>query len=109
MVRIETGFSDFHRFKLTRKGHVVSIAVLPEHRLKGIGKSLLLTAMEKMVEHYKCQETFLEVRVSNTAAISLYKKLGYKEIRRIPYYYLDGEDAYLMSRKLKDENFVKVA
>ncbi|RLI00410.1 ribosomal-protein-alanine N-acetyltransferase RimI, partial [Candidatus Bathyarchaeota archaeon] len=23
MVRIETGFSDFHRFKLTRKGHVV--------------------------------------------------------------------------------------
>ncbi|RLI31849.1 ribosomal-protein-alanine N-acetyltransferase [Candidatus Bathyarchaeota archaeon] len=109
MVRIETGFSDFHRFKLTRKGHVVSIAVLPEHRLKGVGKSLLLTAMEKMVEHYKCQETFLEVRVSNTAAISLYKKLGYKEIRRIPYYYLDGEDAYLMSRKLKDENFVKVA
>ncbi|MCX8175607.1 MAG: ribosomal protein S18-alanine N-acetyltransferase [Candidatus Bathyarchaeota archaeon] len=105
MVRVETGFSDFHRFKLIRKGHVVSIAVLPEHRLKGVGKSLLLTAMEKMVEHYKCQETFLEVRVSNLPAISLYKKLGYREIRRIPYYYLDGEDAYLMSRELKGKNF----
>ncbi|MGP3667002.1 MAG: ribosomal protein S18-alanine N-acetyltransferase [Candidatus Bathyarchaeota archaeon] len=105
MVRVETGFSDFHKFKLIRKGHVVSIAVLPEHRLKGVGKSLLLTAMEKMVERYKCQETFLEVRVSNFPAISLYKKLGYREIKRIPYYYLDGEDAYLMSRELKDKNF----
>ncbi|RLG92848.1 MAG: ribosomal-protein-alanine N-acetyltransferase [Candidatus Hecatellales archaeon] len=101
MVRVETGFSDFHRFKITRKGHIVSIAVIPEHRLKGVGLTLMLTTLKNMVQYYRCQETYLEVRVSNTSAINLYRKLGYRQIRIIPHYYLDGEDALLMSRELK--------
>lgn len=107
MVRVETGFSDFHRFKITKKGHIVSIAVMPEHRLKGVGFTLMLTTLKNMVQHYKCQETYLEVRVSNLSAISLYRKLGYKEIRVLPHYYLDGEDALLMSKELKPEEIFK--
>ncbi len=107
MGRVEVGFSDFHKFKIARKGHIVSIAVLPEHRMKGIGTALMLQALKNMVLHYNCQETYLEVRVSNEKAINLYKKLGYKEVRRIPLYYLDGEDASVMSQELKLEEIQK--
>ena len=49
---------------------------------------------------YKVESLFLEVRVSNTPAINLYKKFGFKIVRRIPYYYRDGEDAYVMVIRL---------
>ena len=55
-----------------------------------------------MVE-YGAKEAFLEVRVSNTPAIELYKKMGF-EIKRVERrYYVDGEDAYVMARKLPPE------
>lgn len=42
----------------------------------------------------------LEVRVSNTKAISLYQKYGYIEANLRKNYYDDGEDAYLMIKAL---------
>jgi ribosomal-protein-alanine N-acetyltransferase len=42
----------------------------------------------------------LEVRVSNTVAISLYRSLGYREEGVIRGYYRDGEDALRMSVRL---------
>jgi ribosomal-protein-alanine N-acetyltransferase len=97
MGRIETGFSELKRFSLIRKGHVVSIAVVPEHRNKGIGSSLLEKALEGFKE---CQvsETFLEVRESNKVAIDLYQKFGFNTSRRIKGYYRDGETAFVMTR-----------
>ena len=97
MGRIETGFSELKRFSLLRKGHVVSIAVLPEHRSKGMGSSLLEKALEGFKE-YQVSETFLEVRESNKVAIELYKKFGFKITRRIKAYYRDGETASVMTR-----------
>ena len=97
--RVEFGFSELHRFKVARKGHVVSIAVLQEHRLRGLGTALMLAALRGMT-HYDCAETFLEVRAGNTNAINLYNKLGYKVTRTVSSYYFDGEDAAMMSRKL---------
>jgi len=97
--RIEAGFSTVKRFKFTRKGHVVSVAVLPEHRLKGLGIAMMIAVMKGMT-CYDCGETFLEVRTSNTSAISLYNKLGYKSTRKMAGYYIDGEEASIMSRKL---------
>jgi ribosomal-protein-alanine N-acetyltransferase len=38
----------------------------------------------------------LEVRVSNTPAITLYKKLGFEIRDLLRAYYSDGEDGYLM-------------
>ena len=40
------------------------------------------------------------VRVSNTPAISLYEKLGFLKVSVSKRYYLDGEDAYIMARRL---------
>jgi len=37
MCRIETGIPSFKLLGIARKGHVISIAVLPEHQRKGIG------------------------------------------------------------------------
>ncbi|MEM2676261.1 MAG: ribosomal protein S18-alanine N-acetyltransferase [Candidatus Bathyarchaeia archaeon] len=99
MCRIELGLSNFGFSGFIKKGHIVSIAVMPEHRRKGIGYALVSKAMEGM-RFYGAKQAFLEVRVSNMPAINLYKKLGFKVVRTISGYYSDGEDAYVMSREL---------
>ncbi|WP_338604755.1 ribosomal protein S18-alanine N-acetyltransferase [Sulfolobus tengchongensis] len=101
MPRIEWGFSNLKQLPaLVRKGHVVSIAVLEEYRRKGIATSLLEHSMRSMKNDYNAEEVYLEVRVSNYAAISLYEKLGFKKVKVLKNYYADGEDAYLMARSL---------
>ncbi len=81
-------------------GHLVSIAVLREYRGRGIGSALLAETIRVMKEVYRAEAIYLEVRVSNEPAIRLYKKFGFVIRRRIPYYYRDGEDAYVMVKRL---------
>ncbi len=99
MCRIETGIPSFKLLGITRKGHVISIAVLPEHQQKGIAHALMQETMQAMVS-YKAKECYLEVRTSNIPAVRLYKKLGFEIVRTIRDYYADGEDAFLMARQL---------
>jgi ribosomal-protein-alanine N-acetyltransferase len=99
MCRVEVGLSNLGLSGLLKKGHVVSVAVLPEHRRKGVGEALVTKAMEGM-RTYGAKQCYLEVRVSNEEAVSLYKKLGLEVTRTIRGYYADGEDAYVMSKKL---------
>lgn len=99
MTRVEIK-PGFFKHLLVRSGHVVSIAVRREHRRLGLGYALMAHAMRSMHEDYKCGETYLEVRVSNKPAISLYEKLGYRVVKVEKGYYLDGEDAYVMARRL---------
>jgi len=99
MCRIEVGLSNLGLTGIVKKGHVVSIAVMPEHRRKGVGKALVTTAIEGM-RQYNAKQCYLEVRVTNGAAIGLYKKLGFEITRTTHGYYADGEDAHVMSIKL---------
>jgi len=99
MCRVEVGLSSIGLSGLVKKGHVVSVAVLPEHRRKGIGEALVTQAMAGM-RMYNAKQCFLEVRASNQEAISLYKKLGFEVTRTIHGYYADGEDAFVMTIKL---------
>ena len=99
MCRIEVGLSNFGLTGLVRKGHVVSIAVLPQGRRKGIATALIKTAIDGM-RYYKAKQCFLEVRVTNGSGVSLYKKLGFEVSRTVNGYYSDGEDAYVMSKKV---------
>jgi ribosomal-protein-alanine N-acetyltransferase len=99
MCRIETGLPDFGLLGIAKRGHVISIAVLPEHQRQGIGMALMNGAMVSMRVH-RAKECYLEVRVSNTPGVNLYKKLRF-EVSRVGHnYYADGEDAYIMSLKL---------
>jgi ribosomal-protein-alanine N-acetyltransferase len=100
MCRVETGFPNFGLGGIIKKGHVVSVAVVHERRRKGIGEALVIKAMENMQSHYGAKQCFLEVRVTNDSAVELYKKLGFETGKTIHGYYADGENAYMMSKKL---------
>lgn len=99
MCRIEACLSNLGLSGITKKGHVVSVAVLPENRRKGVGEALVAKATEGM-RLYGAKQLYLEVRVTNEEAVRLYKKLGLEVTRTIRSYYADGEDAYVMSRKI---------
>ncbi len=100
MCRVEVGLSNLGFSGIVKKGHVVSVAVMPEHRRKGIGKALIKQAIEGM-KQYGAKQCFLEVRVTNQEGISLYKQLGLAVSRTIHGYYADGEDSYVMTLDLQ--------
>ena len=99
MCRLEYGFSQLKRLGLARKGHVVSVAVLEEHRQKGIATKLMLLAQDEMKKK-SANEAYLEVRVTNQNAVKLYEELGYKVTGKLEAYYRDGEPAYVMAANL---------
>ncbi|NVM55704.1 MAG: GNAT family N-acetyltransferase [Candidatus Helarchaeota archaeon] len=99
MFRIEKGLSNF-ALRWTKKAHLVSIAVLEEYRKQGMGETLLLKGMQSMKEDYGSPEFILEVRVSNTAAITMYEKHSFKKIKTLNSYYRDGEDAFMMALRI---------
>jgi [ribosomal protein S18]-alanine N-acetyltransferase len=99
MCKIEFGFSNFRKLGFVKKGHVVSVAVLEEHRGKSIGKALMIEGINGAM-YRKADEIYLEVRISNTSAIKMYQKLHFEIKSKLRSYYRDGEDAYLMALEL---------
>lgn len=82
-------------WKILDEADINNIAVKKEYRGMGFGKML----MNALIEDAKAQNIkamTLEVRVSNQSAISLYKKLGFKETGIRKNYYSDKEDALIM-------------
>ncbi len=85
-----------------KKGHIVSVAVLRDHRRQGIGTELIERGIAGMVE-YGATEFYLEVRKTNKPAVSVYEELGFEVGRVLRGYYRDGEDAYLMTRQKSND------
>lgn len=80
------------------EGHVTNIAVHPKYRGCGYGKALLEDMM-KCAKESDIKAMTLEVRVSNEAAINLYKQYGFVSVAKRKGYYEDtGEDALIMWR-----------
>lgn len=100
MQRLETAISNFG-FRLTKKGHIISIAVLPEYRRRNIGSNLIKSSIKILAEK-SIKEFYLEVRVSNEPAIKLYDGLGFQKVKVHKRYYQDGESAYRMAVKISD-------
>jgi len=98
MCRLEFGLSNISE-RLVKKGHIISIAVMEEFRRRGIGSKLIEEALKRLKE-CGASEVYLEVRISNYPAITLYRKMGFKAVRIIEGYYRDGEGAYLMVKEL---------
>ena len=101
MCKTEYGFSNFKKLGFVKKGHVVSVAVVDEHRGKGFGSELVNESL-KGVKMRQCGEMYLEVRCSNNGAVRLYENLGFSINQRLKTYYRDGEDAYLMAINFSD-------
>ena len=82
-------------------GHVVSICVDPRYRRRGVGRALMEEVERRLAKLFDVESIRLEVRVSNSPAIKLYRELGYRIAERIPRYYPDGEDAYVMIKPMR--------
>lgn len=86
---------------LFEEAQILNIAVSPGHRGRGVARSLLeqafLTASENGAEIMS-----LEVRASNTAAISLYEHQGFTRVGIRARYYDAIEDAILMEKSIKE-------
>jgi len=75
---------------------VTNVAVSPAFRKKGYGEQLVAVAKEK-AKDAGAESIFLEVRVSNIPAISLYKKMGFEKLGiRKKFYEHPVEDAIIM-------------
>ena len=83
-----------------------SIAVKPSHRRQGLARTLFNAGVSWARESGKSR-CVLEVRVSNTGAIQLYEKLGFRRdgIRKnyYPTQTSQREDALLMSLNLENQ------
>lgn len=77
------------------EGEILDVAVRHDCRGKGVGGALLTRAVLDLKER-GARIVHLEVRVTNLAALTLYRRFGFREsgIRRN--YYENGEDAILM-------------
>jgi ribosomal-protein-alanine N-acetyltransferase len=84
---------------LFEDAELANIAVAPTHRGQGVGKRIL-EEMHAYAKARGAERMLLEVRVSNRNAIGLYEKYGYERYGLREHYYADGEDAYLMQKKL---------
>ncbi|WP_372999703.1 ribosomal protein S18-alanine N-acetyltransferase [Sulfurimonas sp.] len=88
-----------------RNAKLYSIGVAQEHRGKKISIKLFNVILNSL-EMMEFKELFLEVRVSNRVAISLYEQLGFSVLKSLKDFYRDGCDAYLMGINLKPVNLI---
>jgi len=83
---------------------IENIAVAASERRRGLGSRLVEEFLQRIRSH-GAREVFLEVRESNRAALSLYKKWSFIEVgRRKGYYHSPEEDALLLKFYFPDVN-----
>ena len=81
--------------------HVTNIAVHPEARRRGLGRTLLSNVLDDARQR-RLRVVGLEVRPSNHEALGMYDSFGFKVVgRRKGYYYDTGEDALVMELQLE--------
>ena len=78
---------------------IENIAVSENFRRGGVGLSIL-NELIKIAKEKGAKKIFLEVRVSNSAAMSLYLKSGFKGVYARTRYYSNGEDCLIMCKNL---------
>jgi ribosomal-protein-alanine N-acetyltransferase len=88
---------------IVEEAHITLLGIHPDYRGKGLGE-LLLCHLLDAARTWPLERATLEVRVSNTAAIALYQKLGFQIAgRRKDYYPVPPEDAFILWRSHLDE------
>jgi tRNA threonylcarbamoyl adenosine modification protein YeaZ/ribosomal-protein-alanine acetyltransferase len=96
------GFVLFRR--AADEAEILTICTLPALRQKGLAKSLV-RQMEQLLKTQGVNSVFIEVSVSNEAALALYKSAGFKTAgQRKNYYQLENgvqEDAHIMRKGLQ--------
>jgi len=82
-----------------RSATIITLDIPVEYRRNGYATDLLLaseeTLKERLVGRYD-----LQVDVNNAGAIAFYRRHGFETLRVLPHYYVNGNDAYLMTKRL---------
>lgn len=104
---------DLHGGSGQLKGYIAMLTVRAEYRKKGIGKTLAVLGIQRMI-NLGCDEIYLETEVGanctlyfrvnnippliyqavNHGALKLYEKLGFMRDEKMIRYYLNGGDAF---------------
>jgi ribosomal-protein-alanine N-acetyltransferase len=77
---------------------VLTVAVLPDFRRQGIAREFM-RQIEEWAKDRGASALMLEVEKSNSAAIELYRSLGYMQISVRMDYYGPGQDAFVMRKE----------
>lgn len=78
---------------------IANVAVTEAYRHSGVATAIL-SELENIARAGGATKLFLEVRVSNSAALSLYLKCGFRGIHARTRYYSNGEDCLVMAKEL---------
>jgi len=71
------------------EAEVLTIAVAPSHRRRGVGRALLEEAMRRLYRD-RVAHLFLEVDAGNEAALALYRRLKFAKVGERRGYYAHG-------------------
>jgi [ribosomal protein S18]-alanine N-acetyltransferase len=82
------------------EAEILTLAVMPDERCRGIGYHLLMEATE-LAGSLGARSLFLEVSIRNIKARALYTKVGFQEAGRRPHYYSDRSDALVLRLNLR--------
>ncbi len=94
------GFADY--WLVTDEIHLLAIATHPDWRRRGIGRALLDHVLARGRAGAFVLVT-LEVRASNTPALTMYERAGFVRVGLRPRYYAeDNEDAVVMTLRLDE-------
>ena len=85
------------------EAHVLNVTITPERQRRGLGLRMMRYLIRKAKE-FGADTMFLEVRVSNHAAIDMYRKLKFSEVGTRKGYYPaendEREDALVLALSL---------
>jgi ribosomal-protein-alanine N-acetyltransferase len=92
-------------WEIVDEAHITVLAIDPCYHRRGLGQWLLINLLENACQRELLRAT-LEVRASNSRAISLYESFGFQALGNRRAYYPDGEDALILwQNSLKTANF----
>jgi len=80
------------------EAEILNLCVAPEKRRTGLAEALLDEAVAEL-RRTRIDRLFLEVRESNTPAISFYEKHKFHQTGRRPGYYRDPDEAAVLMMK----------
>ncbi|KAJ1733187.1 hypothetical protein LPJ61_001682 [Coemansia biformis] len=83
----------FAEASMLNRGYIAMIAVDKPFRKLGIGRNLVLQALDRM-KAMGADEVVMEAETGNKGALALYQRLGFIRDKRLYRYYLDGTDAF---------------
>ncbi len=95
------------------EAHITVLAVDPRYQRRGLGKWLLINLLANAraersagKDAIALTRATLEVRPSNSRALTLYESFGFETLGRRRRYYADGEDALILwQNSLKTTEF----